>query len=182
MSAYVLDSGINVQHTAFLTPFVSRASQAADCFTFVNCQSGQLTPFFNQQACVFPMPNANNNDCHGHGTHVAAILGGNTHGVAKNVTIKSVKVGSTNGVILSAAIAGVNWVTGDHQANPTSAVATVNAALPTSSGVETAVTNSLAQGVTYVSAAGNNNANANTQSPANVPDVLTVGAVDWNLA
>ena len=180
VTAYVLDSGINTAHQEFMTPFVSRAAQAADCFTFVNCQSGTLTPFFNQQACVFPMPNASNNDCHGHGTFVAGIVGGNQFGVAKNVTLKSVKVGSTSGVILSAAIAGVNWVTG--QASPSiPAVATMNTALPTSAGVETAVTNSLAAGVTYVVAAGNNNADAATnQSPANVPGALTVGAVDWN--
>ncbi|HEX7335245.1 MAG TPA: S8 family serine peptidase [Pyrinomonadaceae bacterium] len=180
VTAYVLDSGINTQHQEFMTPFFSRASQAADCFTFLNCQGGTFTPFFNQQACVFPMPNASNNDCHGHGTAVASVVGGNQFGVAKNVTIKSVKIGSTSGVILSAAIAGVNWVTG--QASPSiPAVATMNTALPISAGVETAVNNSLNAGITYVVAAGNNNANAATnQSPANVPGVLTVGAVDWN--
>lgn len=181
VTAYVLDSGINTQHSAFMTPFFSRASQAADCFTFVNCQSGQQTPFFNQQQCVHPMPNSSNNDCHGHGTHVAGTIGGNTYGVAKNVTIRSVKIGSTGGVFLSAAIAGVNWVTADHQANPSiPVVANIATALPTGSGVEIAVTNSLAAGVTYAVAAGNSNADASTQSPANVPGALTVGAVDWN--
>jgi subtilisin family serine protease len=183
VSAYVLDSGINTQHQAFLTPFFSRASEAADCFTFVNCQSGQMTPFFNQQACVFPMPNSSNNDCHGHGTHVAGIVGGNTYGVAKNVTIKSVKIGSTSGPILSAVIAGVNWVTSDHQANSSiPAVANMSLALPTGSGVETAVQNSIAAGVTYVVAAGNFNDDARNIAPADVADALTVGAVDWNLS
>jgi hypothetical protein len=108
-------------------------------------------------------------------------VGGNTYGVAKNVTIKSVKIGSTNGANLSAAIAGVNWVTGDHQANPsTPAVANMSAELPTSSGVETAVSNSIAAGVTYVAAAGNSNADARTVAPADVTDALTVGSVDWN--
>jgi hypothetical protein len=183
VSAYVLDSGINRAHVEFLTPFVSRAIQAADCFTFVNCQSGQLTPFFNQQACASPMPNSTNNDCYGHGTHVAGILGGNAYGVAKNVTIRAVKVGvlSTNsGYPLSATIAGVNWVTSDHQATPsTPAVANISLAFPTSSGLETAVTNSLAAGVTYVASAGNNNTDARSQAPADVTDALTVGAVDW---
>lgn len=182
VSAYVLDSGINTQHQAFLTPFFSRASEAADCFTFVNCQSGQMTPFFNQQACVFPMPNSSNNDCHGHGTHVAGIVGGNTYGVAKNVTIKSVKIGSTSGPILSAVIAGVNWVTSDHQANPsTPAVANMSLEGSTSIGIETAVQNSIAAGVTYVVAAGNSNVDARNVAPADVADALTVGAVDWNL-
>lgn len=181
VSAYVLDSGINTAHQEFLTPFFSRASQAADCFNFVNCQGSPQTPFFNQQVCIFPMPNATNNDCHGHGTHVAGIIGGNTYGVAKNVTIKSVKIGSTSGAIISAVIAGVNWVTGNHQLNPaTPAVATITAELPTSTGVETAVINSIASGVTYVVAAGNFNSDARNIAPANVADALTVGAVDWN--
>lgn len=181
VTAYVLDSGINTQHSAFLTPFISRASQAADCFTFVNCQSGQMTPFWNQQACVHPMPNSSNNDCHGHGTHVAGTIGGNTYGVAKNVTIRSVKIGSTGGVPLSAAIAGINWVTGNHQANPSvPVVANISAAFPTSSGIETAVINSLGAGVTYVVSANNFDTDARNQSPSNVTDALTVGAVDWN--
>src|SRR6266404_1866706 len=49
VTAYVLDSGINVTHADFSTGLFSRASQAADCFTYVNCQSGALTPYYNQQ-------------------------------------------------------------------------------------------------------------------------------------
>jgi subtilisin family serine protease len=180
VSAYLLDSGINTAHTEFQTPFMSRAIQAADCFTFVNCTSGTLTPLFNQQACVFPMPNSTNNDCLGHGTHVAGVLGGNTFGVAKNVVLRSVKVGSTNGPIISAVMVGVNWVTGHHQANSAiPAVANMSLELPTNS-VETEVRNSLAAGVTYVVAAGNGGIDARNRAPANVSDALTVGAVDWN--
>ncbi len=179
VNAYVLDSGINTQHQDFSTGFFSRASEAADCFTYVNCQSGALTPFFNQQACVFPMPNANNNDCHGHGTHVAGTLGGNTYGAAKQVTIKSVKVGSTNGGYFSAAMAGVNWVTSDHQANPSiPAVANISLEGPAGA-IDFEVSNSIAAGVTYVVAAGNSNADARNTSPADVAGALTVGAVDW---
>ena len=36
-------------------------------------------------------------DCHGHGTHVAAVVGGLTYGVAKNVTLHPVKVGVMRG-------------------------------------------------------------------------------------
>lgn len=181
VSAYILDTGINTEHQEFKTPFFSRASIAADCFNFVNCVSGEQTPFFNQQQCVFPVPNAGNNDCLGHGTHVAGTIGGNQYGVAKNVTLRSVKVGSSNGPIISAVIAGVNWMTGNHQANPsTPVVANMSLQIPTGQGVEAAVQNAINQGVTIVVAAGNNNANANVGAPANVADALTVGAVDWN--
>jgi subtilisin family serine protease len=186
VTAYVLDSGINTRHQEFFNGFFSRAYEAADCFTYVNCQSGALTPFYNQQACVFPMPNASNNDCHGHGTHVAGTLGGSTYGAAKEVTIRSVKVGSTYGTIPSAIIAGINWVMSDHQANP-SIPAVANMSLGGSVfdpnwdhlGIDTAVSNSIAAGVIYVVAAGNSNADARNTSPADVAAALTVGAVDW---
>jgi subtilisin family serine protease len=182
VSAYVLDSGINTAHTEFMTPFVSRASIAADCFNWVNCVSGTLTPFFNQQACATGLPAPGNNDCYGHGTHVAGTLGGNNFGVAKNVTIRSVKVGSTFGPVTSATIAAVNWVTGQHQATPsTPAVANMSLQIATGQGLESAVQNSINQGVTIVAAAGNNNADASTASaPQNVADVLSIGSVDWN--
>ncbi len=181
VSAYVLDSGINTGHQEFMTPLFSRASIAADCFNFVNCVSGQQTTFFNQQQCIFPVPNTSNNDCLGHGTHVAGTIGGNQYGVAKNVTLRSVKVGSTSGPVTSAVIAGVNWMTGNHQANPsTPAVANMSLQVPPSQGLEAAVQNAINQGITIVVAAGNNNADANIGAPANVAAALTVGAVDWN--
>jgi subtilisin family serine protease len=65
--AYILDTGI-----ANVSDFGSRASFGADCVLSVmdNCQtSGTLS------------------DCHGHGTHVAGILGGSSYGVAKSVSL-----------------------------------------------------------------------------------------------
>jgi len=180
VTAYVLDSGINTQHTQFMTPFVSRASIAANCFEFVNCVSGTQTAFFNQQVCASGLPSPSNNDCYGHGTHVAGTIGGNTYGVAKNVNLRSVKVGSTFGPVSSAVIAGVNWMTADHQASPSTPVV-ANMSIEVATGaVESTVQNAINQGITVVAAAGNGNTNANSVSPANVADALTVGAVDWN--
>lgn len=181
VTAYVLDSGINTSHPEFMTPFFSRAAIAADCFKFVNCVSGTQTSFAINQFCASGLPSGSNNDCWGHGTHVAGTIGGNTYGVSKNVNLRSVKVGSTFGPVISAIIAGVNWMTGNHQASPsTPAVANMSVEVATGAGVESAVQNAINQGVTVVAAAGNTNSNANIVSPANVADVLTVGAVDWN--
>jgi aqualysin 1 len=56
-------------------------------------------------------------DCNGHGTHVAGTTGGATYGVAKAVTLVSVRVLGCNGSgSWSGVIAGIDWVTGDHQA------------------------------------------------------------------
>jgi subtilisin family serine protease len=178
---YVLDTGINTAHQEFMTPFFSRAIQAANCFQFANCVSGQTTGFHTFQTCGSGMPNASNNDCHGHGTFVAGALGGNQFGVAKNVTIRSVKVGSTFGPVDSAVIAGMNWVTGQHLANPSlPVVANVSLGIDEPNfGVENAVTNSMNAGVTYVAAAGNENQDARVWAPQNVNNVLVVGAVDW---
>jgi subtilisin family serine protease len=117
VTAYVLDTGINTAHQDFSTGFFSRASEAADCITYANCQSGAPSQF-TDSLCTGSMPNATNNDCYGHGTHVAGTLGGNTYGVAKAVTIKSVKVCTVFGCPSPVIIQGVNWVTTDHQRNP----------------------------------------------------------------
>jgi subtilisin family serine protease len=45
--------------------------------------------------------------------------------------------------------------------------------------LDRAVARSIASGVTYTVAAGNDNVNASGQSPADVPTAITVGAVDW---
>jgi hypothetical protein len=179
--AYVLDTGIFNQHQEFIDFFSSRASQLADCFTFVNCHNGQQTTYFNQQTCVSPMPNSNNNDCSGHGTHVAGIIGGKTTGVAKQVTIESVKVcGSVSFCPVDSIIAGVDLVTSDHLANSSvPAVANMSLGGPVSPPLDQAVSDSIQSGVTCVFSAGNNNTVASSQSPADVPQGLTVGGVDW---
>ena len=76
----------------------------------------------------------------------------------------------------SGVIAGIDWVTGNHTAG-TPAVANMSLGGGVSSALDTAVSNSIADGVTYAVAAGNDNgANACNGSPARVAAGLTVGS------
>ncbi|WP_183100588.1 S8 family peptidase, partial [Nocardioides pelophilus] len=115
-------------------------------------------------------------DCNGHGTHVAGTVGGTTYGVAKGVTIIPVRVldCSGNGTD-SGVIAGIDWVTSNHTSGP--AVANMSLGGGVSSALDTAVNNSISDGVFYAVAAGNDyGANACNGSPSRVAAAVTVGS------
>jgi aqualysin 1 len=150
VTAYVIDTGIRRTHTQF-------GGRAVHGFTAINDGRGST-------------------DCNGHGTHVAGTIGGSTYGVAKSVRLVAVRVlscsgsGSTSGVI-----AGVNYVSSNH-AGTNPAVANMSLGGGASSALDTAVSNSIGDGVTYAIAAGNSNANASSFSPARVAAAITVGS------
>ncbi len=124
-------------------------------------------------------------DCNGHGTHVSGTIGGTTYGVAKNVTLVAVRVfGCSNSTTTAAIIAGVDWVTGNHQAGQP-AVANMSLGGGANASLDTAVRNMILDGVSCAIAAGNGNAlglpvNSCNQSPARVAEGITVGASDIN--
>jgi subtilisin family serine protease len=190
VNAYVLDSGINTAHAEFgPPPFSSRATQAADCIRNNDCRNGPPSAF-PDQSCGPGMPNTTNNDCIGHGTHVAGILGGTFNGVAKAVNIRSVKVCALRSPPVcpgSVLVQGINWVTSEHVTN-SAAPKVVNMSIYGFTGtppnaerdsIDLAVNNSINSGVTYVVIAGNDNQDARNFYPADVAAALTVGAVDW---
>ncbi len=148
VNVYVIDTGIRTSHWEF-------GGRAVGSFTAVFDGWGA-------------------EDCNGHGTHVAGTVGGSTYGVAKNVTLHAVRVlgcsgsGSTSGVI-----SGVDWVTANY-AWP--AVANMSLGGGASTAMDQAVNNSVAAGVFYAVAAGNNGANACNYSPARAANAYTVGA------
>ncbi len=149
VTAYIIDTGIRLSHN----DFGGRATSGYDA-----------------------IDGGSADDCNGHGTHVAGTVGGTTYGVAKGVRLVAVRVldcggsGSNSGVI-----AGVNWVTSNHAAGQP-AVANMSLGGGASTALDQAVSNSIADGVTYALAAGNSNANACNSSPARTPNAITVGA------
>jgi subtilisin family serine protease len=150
VTAYVLDTGIRISHREF-------GGRASNGWDFVG-KDGVAE------------------DCGGHGTHVAGTIGGATYGVAKDVKLVGVRVLDCKGSgAYSTIIAGIDWVT-THAKLP--AVANMSLGGTTSKALDDAVNRSIAKGVTYAVAAGNDNRDACRQSPADTPAAITVGAAD----
>ncbi|MGH9456217.1 MAG: S8 family serine peptidase [Thermoanaerobaculia bacterium] len=150
VKAYIIDTGIRASHSQF-------GGRVIAGFTAINDGRGS-------------------SDCNGHGTHVAGTVGGSTYGVAKSVTLVAVRVLDCNGSgTNSGVIAGVDWVTSNHGAGQ-AAVANMSLGGGASSALDTAVRNSIADGVTYAIASGNSNANACNYSPARVAEAITVNS------
>ncbi|KAJ3403905.1 serine protease [Chytridiales sp. JEL 0842] len=119
----------------------------------------------------------NDIDGDGHGSHVAGTVASKTYGVAKRANIIAVKVLASDGTgYNSDVIAGINWVV--QQAASTRRKSVINMSLGggRNSAVDSAVAAAVRAGVTTVVAAGNENVDACTTSPAAAPEAITVAA------
>ncbi|MFD4395576.1 S8 family serine peptidase [Kitasatospora sp. NPDC058397] len=150
VTAYIVDTGIDLAHSEF----GGRATAGYDAIG--DGRNGQ--------------------DCHGHGTHVAGTVGGATYGVARDVSLVSVRIldcksrGSTAGVL-----AGFDWVAANAR-QP----AVLNASIGggASASVDEAVSAVADRGVLPVVSAGNKAKDACDASPARAAKAFTVGATD----
>ncbi|ROQ94400.1 subtilisin family serine protease [Streptomyces sp. 2132.2] len=150
VTAYVIDTGVNISHQ----DFGGRASYGYDA----------IDEDYEAE------------DLHGHGTHVAGTLAGTTFGVAKKTKVVSVRVLDWSGEgTTEQVVAGIDWVT-RNAVKP--AVANMSLGGDPDDVLDAAVRGSIASGITYAVAAGNQGADASAHSPARVPAALTVGATN----
>ncbi len=152
VNLYVMDTGIDYNHTEFGGPDATRAT-----FGFDAVGDGR-----------------NGADCQGHGTHVAGTVAGKTYGVAKKANLISVRVLGCDGKgEYSGMIAGLDWV-----AKNAKQPAVLNGSLggDLSEALNKAATALSDAGVLPVIAAGNSAKDACTVSPASAERVVTVAA------
>ncbi|GHH95655.1 S8 family peptidase [Streptomyces capillispiralis] len=150
VTVYVIDTGVRTTHR----DFAGRARHGWD----------------------FVQDDRTAQDGNGHGTHVAGIVAGRSYGVAKQARIVSVRVLDDTGSGTTAqVIAGVDWVTRNAR-RP--AVANLSLGGFHNAQLNAAVRTSIASGVTYTVAAGNEGRPAALYSPAGVRQAVTVGATD----
>jgi subtilisin family serine protease len=153
---YVVDSGIQNTHTEF---------RNANGTTRVVRDYDGVWDF------------QNGNDCNGHGTFVAGVVGSNTFGVAKGSTLHAIRVFGCGPTTFNSTItAGIDWVTANRQLP-----AVMNMSF-TAGGIdyamEDAVRNAINSGINCVVSAGNSNMDASSITPQRVAEAITVGATD----
>lgn len=140
--------------------------------------------FGGRAAVAYDLTGGDGQDCLGHGTHVAGIVGGSTYGVAKEVQLRAVRVidcdpntrDSTDKLM-----AGIDSIVGNHV---TPAVANMSLAVTdpatgrqtTDPAVDAKVADLIAAGIPVTIAAGNDAVDACNTSPARVASAITVGA------
>lgn len=154
---YVLDTGVSTH-----SDFGDRLGVGVNCVSGT-CRLGDVS------------------DDSGHGTHVAATIGGRCYGVAKGVTINPVKVlgGPSSKGSYAGIISGIKYATEQANANGWPALINLSLGGPRSSSLDIAVRMAVSMNVTVVVASGNDYfVNACTTSPASSALAMTVAATD----
>ncbi|XP_071494150.1 aqualysin-1-like [Diadema antillarum] len=145
---YVIDSGINPDHT----DFGGRAKVAAD------------------------MIGGDGIDCNGHGTHCAGTAASTTYGVANEAQVRGIRTLNCAGSgYKSDSIEALEWIA---SSGVTPSVASMSLGGSYSSSQNEAVKTARGEGIVVVVSAGNDDGNACNKSPASAPEAITVGATD----
>ncbi len=162
----VIDTGIDFEHPDL------NVVGGTDCTYMV----GGGPPWARHAECQ-----AGGDDDHYHGTHVAGTIGAldnnvGTVGVAPGARLWAVKVLDSNGGgYESNVVAGIDWV---HAHAGEIEVANMSlGGAGYSQAEQDAISNTVAAGVVFVVAAGNDNADVAGYSPAGLDDVLAVSAL-----
>jgi subtilisin family serine protease len=158
VTVYLIDSGIRRTHREFAP---ARATVGGD----------------------FVGDGGDGADCHGHGTHVAGVVGGNTYGVAPGARLVALRVADCRGTVSDAALlAALAWAADSQRVRRPAVVS-----YPLSAQVqwtapdvvlrlEDAVRRIVANGVTVIAAAGNDSSDACQRTPGRVGAVVTVSS------
>lgn len=164
VDVYVIDTGINVIHEEF----EGRASWGKT------------------------VPQDDDEDANGHGTHCAGTIASRKYGIAKRANVIAVKVLGSNGSgTMSDVISGVVWAARQAKAKAVAAakefaatgktkhkgsVANMSLGGGKSPALDEAVNGAVGTGLHFAVAAGNDNRDACTFSPGSAEKAVTVGA------
>jgi len=158
-TVFILDTGVRVSHQ----DFGGRAVPALD-----------VTKGLGDRECNGDMTCAG--DVQGHGTHCAGTAAGASYGVAHGAAIRSMKVlGDDGRGQMSWSMWALDWLATHETIRPAVASMSLGSS-STSPAMKNAVDNAVDTGVVVVVAAGNDNTDACTFSPAFVPSAITVGS------
>lgn len=157
VTAYVIDTGVNIEHEQFDGRAVWGATIPSD---------------------------DTDTDGNGHGTHCAGTIGSKDYGVSKKAKIVAVKVLKSNGSgTMADVVKGVEFAANSHIKEAKAAHSgfkgsTANMSLGggKSPALDLAVNAAVKAGLHFAVAAGNDNADACSYSPAAAENAITVGA------
>jgi subtilisin family serine protease len=157
VKVFVFDTGIMSNHDEFWT--------------------GQVTCGLNtieEEIC---------DDLKGHGTHIAATVGGKTYGLARQVSLINVKVLDKNGTgSVANVLKGLEYVAKQKSLFPaTPMIVGLSLGSNKSMPFNDAITRCVDAGIVVVAASGNEQVDACTMSPGSAEKAIIVGAIDITL-